>query len=301
MRHDCRTLAAGVPQDLQRTLDEQLDLAYSRMPSCSPKDSYDWRKLYTDFSLAFAVSVLQTHPTAPAAWQDVIFKLDKAVVLAGAPGKGRYELVMEIISAIQMQHLLTTTRTSDGRHLLVDYEPSPPPLAITTAGSQIIRTYDPPSFTSFVSHFSKRPFVLPGFAKDWPALNKHSWSSITYLQSIAGPARQVPVEVGADYRTDEWTQRLMEWDSFLSALERPSRSDEVVYLAQHDLFKQFPALLDDIIVPDYVYTSLEASIDYPEYTPPLNSDQLVMNVWLGPKGAISPAHTDPFHNFYSKA
>ncbi len=103
-------------------------------------------------------------------------------------------------------------------------------------------------------------------------MSNHPWKSATYLRSIAGPGRIVPVEIGHDYRSTDWKQDLMEWDKFLLTLDfedQPSceSSEDLLYLAQHDLTKQFPTLREDIIVPDYVYASL-GSADWPCYRPP---------------------------------
>lgn len=117
----------------------------------------------------------------------------------------------------------------------------------------------------------------------------------------------VPVEVGSDYRAEDWNQKMLPWEDFLQGIgltlgsyeneggELGSQSDtsgkEVLYLAQHTLLTQFPALRSDIIVPDYVYSSPPPPSTFPTYRPPGNDDQLVINAWLGPKGTLSPAHT----------
>jgi lysine-specific demethylase 8 len=152
-------------------------------------------------------------------------------------------------------------------------------------------------------------------------MQERPWSSVDYLRSVAGPGRIVPVEVGKDYRNDDWTQKLMNWDEFLESIDfpdRPSRQTpgDVLYLAQHNLLTQFPALRADIVIPDYLYACPSCPVDFPAYKPPANEEQFVLNAWLGPKGTISPAHTvrtvtplvgfclinqkrqDPYFNFY---
>ena len=64
-----------------------------------------------------------------------------------------------------------------------------------------------------------------------------------------------------------------------------------MYHAQHDLFKQFSALRDDVIVPDYVYASPPPPDYYVNYRPPATEDGYIVNAWLGPAGTVSPAHT----------
>ena len=105
----------------------------------------------------------------------------------------------------------------------------------------------------------------------------------------------VPVEVGNDYRNDDWTQQIMAFDTFLDALadfaHGNAKDAPLLYLAQHSMFMQFPALRDDIIIPDYLYASPPIPENYSQYQPPHTEEQLVLNAWLGPGGTISPAHT----------
>ncbi|QRV85490.1 hypothetical protein RhiJN_27564 [Ceratobasidium sp. AG-Ba] len=149
-----------------------------------------------------------------------------------------------------------------------------------------------PSFSTFPS-LAKRSFVIPSFAKDWPAVER--WKSRAYLLECAGAGRVVPVERGGDYRKEDWGVDIMPWDSFLNRIgwgEHETTTDsEQLYLAQHSLFTQFPRLRADIFVPDYVYAT---PLPSPAYSgPPGNNDQLVINAWCGGQGANSPAHTEP--------
>ena len=93
------------------------------------------------------------------------------------------------------------------------------------------------------------------------------------------------MELGSDYATDDWDQAILPWEEFLTSLTEDSSSPR--YLAQHNIFSQFPVLRDDIIVPDYVYADVPGA-----------RDTLALNAWLGPAGAGSPAHTDEFANCY---
>merc|ERR1712013_323056 len=74
--------------------------------------------------------------------------------------------------------------------------------------------------------------------------------------------------MGGDKYTDHsWTQKLMTIDEFVGK-HMKSTEGPVGYLAQHQLMEQVPALMEDVDV----------------------------NVWIGPRGTVSPPHTDPKHN-----
>ncbi|EKM55939.1 uncharacterized protein PHACADRAFT_144885 [Phanerochaete carnosa HHB-10118-sp] len=254
-----------------------------------------WRRLYTDACILRSLACILGRQTEAFAAESVA-RLDQAIIVAGPAGEGRLELIHEFISRLQVM-LPPTTRIS--RLLTSNATPSPPPP--NTFSDPILRLDTSPSLASFLNKCSRAPFVLSGFIRDWPALSEHPWHSLDYLHSVAGPARIVPVEVGHDYRSDDWTQKLMPWEDFLDALV-PARDGTrpALYLAQHNLFNQFPALRDDIVIPDYAYAAPRPPADYPDYRPPPNEDQLVINVWLGPAGTVSPAHTDPFFNLYAQ-
>ena len=114
---------------------------------------------------------------------------------------------------------------------------------------------------------------------DWPALD--TWST-SRLVNLAGP-RTVPVEIGGRYTDDDWTQQLMTVDQFVAQFMSSDNGKRVGYLAQHQLLSQVPALKEDIVTPDYCYTGE-------------TEEEPDINVWIGPSGTVSPAHTDKKHN-----
>ncbi|KAJ7261290.1 hypothetical protein B0H12DRAFT_1106131 [Mycena haematopus] len=238
-----------------------------------------WRRLHTDASI---LSALVSPPL------ESIAILDTAIIVSGAAGEGRLDLILDIIQHTQAEHLshdpyVYNTASTVPLHLPKTY---PNVTAIPSLSA-------PPSLGAFQSRYHNTPFILRGFARDWPALNERPWASTEYLRSVAGPGRVVPVEVGRDYRTDDWSQKIISWDAFLDSLDPDDA--QPLYLAQHSLLMQFPALRADVEVPDYVYTDVPRP---PGCPPPQNDEQLVINAWLGPKGTVSPAHTDPYFNFY---
>ncbi|XP_055597452.1 bifunctional peptidase and arginyl-hydroxylase JMJD5 [Uranotaenia lowii] len=139
-------------------------------------------------------------------------------------------------------------------------------------------------------HYDKsEPAILEGVIDDWPAMKK--WHDPNYLIGLAGE-RSVPVEFGSQYSNDDWSQRLVRFKDFIvdnlivcDDTEKASGSlrgeKSPAYLAQHELFDQIPELREDIAIPDYIgRTDINPRI----------------KAWLGPKGTISPLHTDPGHN-----
>lgn len=278
-----------------------LQRAHTKMASSKPAETHRWRRLYTDASILLVfLEILEwsCSKNARRAFA-AISHLDHAIVIAGAPGEGRLDTVLELIEKVQKDCLQFSPALRPGAVRCLPGGPACAPNLLTSANA-VSRLTTPPSLTSFISRFSQYPFVIPGFLSDWPALNDHPWSSWEYLRAVAGPGRVVPVEVGSDYRSDDWTQRMMPWDEFLDTLEEKtpdtSVSKPVLYLAQHSLFSQFPKLKDDMFVPDYVYSELDPPKNYPQYVPPANEDRLVLNAWLGPGGTVSPAHTVGYTN-----
>lgn len=271
-------------------LDKLIDEAYNHMSSLMASCCHPcWRRLYTDACVLRSLAdIAYIIPPTDTIALECIARLDRAIVIAGAPGEGRLDFILDMIDKIQRAYF--PSRPFDFSCLL-DVVPSAHPHLLEVHPNSI-PCIDPPSLTSFQYTCSMRPFILRGHIRNWPAMQEHPWSSTDYLRSVAGPGRIVPVEVGSDYRDNDWTQKLMNWDDFLATLAPGSeRGHDVLYLAQHSLLMQFPALRADIIVPDYVYACLLAPADFPGYKPPGNDEQLVINAWLGPAGTISPAHT----------
>lgn len=254
------------------------------------KSSLAWRRLYTEASLIWSLRdcFIATDPSEEF-WEQAIARLDRSIIIAGAPE--RLYLIFDVIEKIQHTYLPALS----SQECLQSLECAIPSPTLHHNSSHPIPSLEKiPSISSFQSKNCQTPFVLRGFANDWPAVSERKWASKKYLQSVAGRGRIVPVEIGNDYRTNDWTQRMMDWDEFTNYVfpcTGQSVSSEQIYLAQYNLFRQFPALDSDISIPDYVYCALPPPEHFPQYQPPSNEEQLVLNVWLGPNATISPAHT----------
>lgn len=256
----------------------------SMSQAASPSDLHAWRDFYSLCCLLRGLLLYNMQQ-----YSDAIANLDHAIIIAGATTYR--EVVLSVIHKMQLPILGSESVAQKELQLFSPPGHGPPPTAL----KNMIPSLSPPSFLAFQTTFSKTPFILRNFAPDWPAMQEHPWCSTSYLLAVAGPGRVVPVEVGNDYRSESWKQKIMPWDEFLFTLASdhqttPDSSKDLLYLAQHDLTLQFPSLRNDINLPDYVYASLTPP-EYPNYRPPCNVDGVIFNTWLGPRGAMSPAHT----------
>jgi [protein]-arginine 3-hydroxylase / protease len=126
-----------------------------------------------------------------------------------------------------------------------------------------------------------KPALLTNTINHWPALTK--WSDMNYLINVAGQ-RTVPIELGQHYTHENWSQKLVKFEDFVHNYILADNSQTIGYLAQHELFDQIPELQDDILIPEYCCRGASPRL----------------KAWLGPKGTVSPLHTDPTHNLLAQ-
>lgn len=304
---------------LQLSHDRLSSFAYASVPTPA-------RRLYTEIGFLWSLNDCLTPEGRTASdWEESVGRLDRVLIVSGAPE--RAELVHILIRFIQETYLplppLPPTPSASSsppmskRPRLL----SPSNDLSTLAPNVIPRLDQPPSLGKYRSHLLSQPFILPLYLArtHWPAVvdPKHKWSSGEYLLRVGGRGRLVPVEVDVKgslggYADDGWGQTLISWETFLrrsgflpplSRVDQDAKEgndgedDRPLYLAQHDLFAQFPKLAADILTPDYVFSSPPPT---PTYQPPTTESGVVINVWAGKGGRGSPAHTDPFYNCFAQ-
>ena len=197
----------------------------------------------------------------------------------------------------------------------------------TSSSARPIDRIEFPSLISFHQTYllPSRPCIITGAISSWPALER--WQDLSYFLRI-GRYRTVPVEVGGSYDEEDWKQELWSIQKFVnevrlreesqtttsSSSSSSSSSDSApspsslpshqspsdsgiptIYLAQHSIFTQIPALAHDILQPDYclLARSSSTSSSAGSSLDDSSSDSPSMRIWLGPRDTVSPLHYDP--------
>lgn len=137
--------------------------------------------------------------------------------------------------------------------------------------------------TSFLEEMShKRPCVIRGACSKWKSLSQ--WNNIEFWKSLGG--QYVPVEIGS-YLGENFEHRIVDLYEFMVYALNVSPYtdlDDLIYLAQYDLSSRFPELLEYISpIPDFGHL-----------IGPCSSQ----NIFIGPRGTVTPLHMDPYDNFF---
>ncbi|KAL7413647.1 hypothetical protein BDY24DRAFT_351437 [Mrakia frigida] len=288
---------------------------FASVPEC-------WRRLYTETGFLWAIHDLQEAGIERQGdgqfWEGVVARLDMILIVAGAPGEGRRELIDDLIELVQEVHLpsplwnppASTHRSSSSSSSDQEDGFSPPPSKklklnppssspssrpLLLAPNPIPSLPHPPSLTAYLKLHLNKPFILRSYLQQtcWPALDSSSpWKDRDYLLSLVGRGRIVPVEIGGEYTEEGWGQGMIKFEDFLERIEEDGvETRPPLYLAQHALLTQFPKLRRDVLLPDYVYSEPPESEAEGGYRRPPTEDGLLINVWVGGEGRSSPSHT----------
>ncbi|KAG0244584.1 hypothetical protein BGW41_007347 [Actinomortierella wolfii] len=238
--------------------------------------------------------------------------LDKALVLAGACGPGRRAVVMNAIETLEdeIEHCperaslppLLKKRKMEHQRLHAPLGEDIDKEALPALTFPIPRWHQP-SLEAFARHVHQphpTPLIITGAMEHWPALTNQytdeQWTQKLVTtrefieQYILDPPHNSPSSTVNDCDNGH------EQDSETAAATKAEASKKAVgYLAQHDLFQQIPRLRRDIDIPDYCWVGPPE--DQEGYEPP---DDTLLNAWFGPRGTVSPLHTDPYHNLLAQ-
>ena len=308
-----------------------IDLSHAKIHSFPFSEvPLSWRRLYTDASIAEAIRLTKEnlkstesfdapshHGSQPGELShdwigQTVRLLDMAIIMCGAPD--REDSIAAFFSELQ-EYLDNkddaSLRPVKRRRITHQQEINkifPDALPKIQKPVQITNSM---SMSQFQKHLpSAQPMLVKNALSHWPAFFERPWKSPDYLLSRTfGGRRLVPIELGRSYTDEGWGQTILTFREFLDRFiidDEPGQvaveqvKPALVYLAQHDLFAQISSLRDDISIPDFCYTDPPPPAEGTPLASKTDSvgklEEPLLNAWFGPKGTVSPLHTDPYHN-----
>jgi hypothetical protein len=132
-----------------------------------------------------------------------------------------------------------------------------------------------------ICYTKHEPVLLKGRAKQWPAIEKWTW---TYLKQLAED-RVVRLVVGnREHNKTRFTNmKLAEYIDILANPELRHNTDKL-YLKEFDLLAEYPILTEDIQYESFFPQDVTA----------------YKAAWIGEKGAVTGLHYDVFNNFLTQ-
>lgn len=240
-----------------------------------------WRALYYDASIVLCIALDRL-----GKYEEMVRVVDMALIMAGEGDQKSIRKVLKWIEATMAPRQLNVPDK---------FPIESPQLTFTNP----IPRVKAPSLEWFQNHMDEAhsPLIITD-ALHWKALA--DWCSPGYfLHKTLDGKRIVPIELGESYVSDNWTQKLIPFESFL----REHLLRDVTpkgYLAQHNLFSQIPELRVDISIPEYCFSvPPEDPPDQPK-VPYMPTETVQENIWMGPKGTRSPLHNDPYENIFAQ-
>ena len=240
-----------------------------------------WRAVYYYASLVLCIALDRL-----GRYSEMVRVADMALIMAG---EGDQKSIRKVLKWI------ADTMASQKLDAPDKFPITSPRLVLTNSIPRVTA----PSVEWFQKHMDDvhTPLIITD-ALLWKALT--DWCSpIYFLHQTLNGRRIVPIELGESYVSDNWTQKLVPFESFLR--EHLLRDvNPKGYLAQHNLFAQIPELRSDISIPEYCFTTPpEHPPDQPK-VPYMPAETVQENIWMGPNGTRSPLHNDPYENVFAQ-
>lgn len=157
------------------------------------------------------------------------------------------------------------------------------------------------------------PFIVPQNILHWSAYK--NWHNLEYLRTKFSN-HIVQVEIGKHYMDPNHNLQDVLFGDLLRYMQRKEKEEDtvnttagevtktintggvtikkkesIIYLAQQHLFSQIPELGKDCLPFPKGFNWLT------EYEG-TNGNGLRINCWIGPKGTVTPPHTDPYNNLF---
>lgn len=149
--------------------------------------------------------------------------------------------------------------------------------------SKPITTESDIDFKTFKKDYfnKKRPVLLKGFAKKWPAYQKWTLDYFANLEIKDKIEMEIGNVLNKDTKLEEKDVKRYLESVRDSAMEE---AQEKTYLTAYQIFEEFPKLLDDV---DFSFLK-KVTVDG------------VPAVWIGPKGTITGLHADDHNNMLAQ-
>ncbi|WP_136466600.1 cupin-like domain-containing protein [Flagellimonas onchidii] len=148
--------------------------------------------------------------------------------------------------------------------------------------SKPITTVSDIDFKTFKKeYFNKKPVLIKGFAKKWPAYEKWSFDFFANLEI----QDQIEMEIGNVLNKDTQLEQ-KDVKKYLEQVRDKGMedADDKTYLTAYQIFEEFPKLLNHV---DFSYLNRVTVNDVPA-------------VWIGPKGTITGLHADDHNNMLAQ-
>lgn len=293
-----------------------------------------WRHLYSLFTrlrVCIQLSSLSKDCSIPERSLLSIFQaLDVACMLGHALDA---EVAQSLVEALPPPEAPCSCSCTLNAHCTCSHWPLP--IGLLGGSISPVAVLHSPTALEFQSRClaAGAPAVVRGSMGHWPAFQQGKWHSLRFWHALLGH-RTVPVEEGASYMAEGWSQRLQPTSAVLGqmcatdACPHAKPRTPLKYLAQHCLVQQVPSLQSAAPIPDLALlhhlqppAAKRARADsdnsvkphrgapevrvgehwwHPRTVSGYGDTEVLQQIWLGPAGTTSNLHFDEPHNLLAQ-